>query len=837
MRTRTCLLLTAICTLSSPMRAADRPPAGDPIAPALHFEPNLGQTGPSVRFLARAPGYTLFLRDHEAVISLAEQEVIRMSWSAAGDERTVRGLDRTAGRSHYLRGADREGWQTDVPHYGRVSVDQIHPGIDLVFYGNPGLLEYDFVVAPGADPDRIELGFDGATAIERDPSGDLLLSTACGVIRIQKPVCYQLTADGEREAVEGDHFVRQGNRVQFELGGYDPSRTLVIDPILAYSTFVGGFPGFEDNGAGLVVDDAGNVFVAGHTSAANYPLANATQGSLAGDQDVVISKLDPSGSTLLFSTFFGGSKVERCEGIALDENGRVYVVGETLSADLPVQNAFQGVFGGIVDGFVARLDAGGSSLEFSSYLGGFGVDRAHGISVQSPTAVFVTGNTEATDFPITAGAFQTALDTGRDAFVAKIDSDAGSLVYSTYLGGGVAFGPSWDSGWDVAHDAAGRAVVFGQTESGDFPVTGTALQSTLAGASGDEDFFVTVLDPTGSALEYSTFLGGSAHEGSQSEDSDVDVDAAGRVFIGAATRSSDYPTTAGSHSPAAPGAGPEHGVICCIDPSVAGAAGLVFSTYLGGNLSSSVNEILLDADGSMWAAGHTVATDFPTEAPIQADHAFQADGFVTRLSGDASSILFSTYLGGSGIDLAYGLGQDADGDIYVSGTTQSGGFPTTAGAFDTDGSDTDGDFFIARIDLDCSPPANYGNGSPGSGGLVPTLTTASTAPRIGSTVPLDCDQIVGGATCFLVVGFAQAQIPVKGIDLLVSPVGWILVPLAASGTSGVAGDGEVHLPVPIPNDINAIGVELDFQLLVLDGGVANGVAASDGLSFVICDGF
>ncbi|MBI2829078.1 MAG: SBBP repeat-containing protein, partial [Acidobacteria bacterium] len=431
--------------------------------------------------------------------------------------------------------------------YARVRYESVYPGVDLVYYGNQRQLEYDFVVAPGADPGAIKLAFEGARSIERDASGNLILRTAGGDLRMHKPVVYQ-EVGGVKRLIPGRYVVASKQQVGFHVAAYDRSKPLVIDPVLVYSTFLGGSG--NDFGFRIAVDSAGNAYVTGGTDSTNFPgpggIAAPKLGSSAkgAGGDVFVTKLNPAGTALVYSTYLGGSGNDGGIGIAVDSAGNAYVTGTTNSADFPTTlGAFDVTFNGVQDVFVTKLNPAGSALVYSTYLGGSGFERPNGIAVDSAGNAYVMGRTTSTistnpllNFPTTAGAFQTIAPGGdafnpQDVFVTKLNPAGSALVYSTFLGGNRN-----DEGVGMAVDSAGNAYVTGFTTSTNFPTTAGAFAGTLGGP---QDAFVTKLDAAGSDLVYSTYLGGSGG----SLGIGIAVDSAGNAYV-TGQAFSNFPTTA-----------------------------------------------------------------------------------------------------------------------------------------------------------------------------------------------------------------------------------------------------------------------------------------------------
>ena len=522
----------------------------------LQFEANHGQVDAQVQFLARGKGYTLFLTPTESVMVLQQREapaakdplamidptavpdaapmkqsVVRMKLEGANPSPAIDGIEPLPGIVNYFIGNDPKKWRTKIPTYAKVRYQQAYPGIDLAYYGNQGRLEYDFIVAPGADPNQIKLAFEGPSDIQVAESGDLILTTALGEVRMQKPIVYQLETDGHKTLVAGRYVMeahamplhasrRAGYSVGFQLASYDHTKPVVIDPVLVYSTYLGG-SGF-DQGLGIAVDGTGQAYVTGSTTSTNFPTATPLQATNAGGDDAFVTKLNAAGTSLLYSTWLGGSSNDIGTSIAVDATGQTYVTGVTSSTNFPTTSPFQATFAGSQDAFVTKLSATGTSLLYSTYLGGSGSDNGTSIAVDATGQAYVTGMTDSTNFP-TANPIQATFAGSEDAFVTKLNAAGASLLYSTYLGG--------DQGFGIAVDTAGQAYVTGPT---DFP-TATPLQATKAGG---RDAFVTKLNAAGASLLYSTYLGGNGFD----EGRGIAVEATGQAYVTGRTGSTDFPT-------------------------------------------------------------------------------------------------------------------------------------------------------------------------------------------------------------------------------------------------------------------------------------------------------
>ena len=659
----------------------------------LNFELNEGQTNQRVKFLARSAGYVLFLTATEAVMALdnpaahrkgkkedldlREEEktrpprsIVRMKLEGANRTPQIEGLEPLPSRSNYFAGADPSAWHANIPNYTRVRYAQVYPGIDMVYYGNGRRLEYDFIVAPGSDPELIDIEFGGIKAFEISGTGDVVLSTQQGNMLQSRPTAYQ-EIDGVKEEVPVDYVAKDTHRVGFQLGAYDQSRPLIIDPVLVYSTYLGG-SGF-DQGYAIAVDSLGNSYVTGQTAAIDFPTTSGAFQTEYGGGDAFIAKLNPSGSALVYSTYLSGASGN---GIAVDSAGNAYVTGDAGPLSFPTTaGAFQTAPVGS-DAFVTKLNPAGSGLVYSARFGGNLDDFSRGIALDVSGNAYITGWTVCRStictFP-TVNAFQPNFAGGNnDAFVTKIDSSGSSLVYSTYLGGGKVINGTEDWGEGIAVDSAGSAYVTGYTYSPDFPVTAGALDTSRAGL----DAFITKFTPDGAALVYSTFLGGAGREQGQG----IAVDANGNAYVTGITESFDSPfTSAYEGFPVTSGAFQTKGSYDAFVSKInAKGSALVYSTYLGG--SADVDRgwaIALDDAGNACITGDTASTNFPVVNSIQA--AFggaPSDAFVTKLNAAGSGLIYSTFLGGSLTDEGRGIACKGS-DVFVTGDTSSFNFPTS----------------------------------------------------------------------------------------------------------------------------------------------------------------
>jgi Beta-propeller repeat len=700
----------------------------------LSFEANQGQTDATVKFLSRGAGYTLFLTGDEAVLALKKQQegsqkpgarsqkpaedrtssldsrllrrakdhgprtrdaVLTMRLVGANPKAPVAGTDELPGKSNYFIGNDSKKWRTNVSTFAKVKYQDVYPGVDLVYYGNQGQLEYDFVVAPGANPDVVAFNVvaelapprrtsHGARAPQAAPlrlaaNGDLVAKLDGGELRFHKPIVYQPAIDGRRPrtVIDGRYRLCR-HQVTFKVGLYDRTRPLVVDPALSYSTFLGGISGAY--GYGIAVDSSGNAYVGGVAEGADFPsTAGAFQPSSGGAQDAFVTKFNADGSALLYSTYLGGTDLDEALGVALDNLGDAYVTGYTQSTDFPITpGAFQATChdcgpADTYSAFVTGLNPSGSALVYSTFLGGSQNDEAQGIAVDSGGNAYVVGFTSSSDFPTTPGAFQTTYGAGQfDAFLTKLNSSGTLLAYSTYLSG--SYG---DIARAVAVDAIGDAFVTGTTDSTDFPTTPGAFQTACGAACNNlGDAFVTEFDPSGSRLVYSTYLGGSSYD----EAFGIAVNASGNAYVTGETQSPDFPITPGAfQAVCAPYTG-YNPFVTQLNPS---GSALPYSTCLGdagGGLG-----IALDGFGDAYVSGFTENFPFPaTPGAFSARFGGgYSDAIATEINPVGTALIYSTYLGGTKTDQGNGIAVDAAGSVYVVGYTGSSNFPITPGAFET----------------------------------------------------------------------------------------------------------------------------------------------------------
>jgi len=602
------------------------------------------------------------------------------------------------GKVNYLIGNKPAKWKTNIPTYQDVVYKDIYKNIDMKFYGNNHQLEYDIIVKPGANPSHIKLAYEGIEDLRVTEERNMEMYLKEGKIIQKKPYIYQ-EIGGKRVEVEGRfNIVTRGKKQEgrysslknpkskiqnpkfvfgFHVASYDKRYPLVIDPVLVYSTYLGGSS--LDRGYDIAVDTSGNAYVTGLTESTNFPTDSSISDSYAGNGDVFVTKIDASGGSLVYSTYIGGTGYDYGSSIAVDSSGNVYISGGTGSSDFPTVAAiYENHAGGDYDAFISKIDASGSSLIYSTYLGGGSTDRGNDIAVDTSGNTYIAGYTSSTDFPA-AGAIYESNAGPPSAFVAKINASGNSLVYSTYLGGNAL-----DSGSNIDVDNSGNVYITGYTESDDFPMVAPIFGSYAGGG----DAFITKINASGSSLVYSTYLGGSLRDGSHGV---IVVDNSGNAYISGGTESNDFPTASALYESYAGGS--SDAFITKIDAS---GSSLFYSTYLGGSGYDRINAFAVDTDGNAYVAGFTNSTDFPVVAALYENYeGGLSDVFIAKIDNSGSNLVYSTYLGGNDIDDAYGIAIDTAGNAYVTGRTYSEDYSTFNPIYaDYSGG---GDVFVAKI--------------------------------------------------------------------------------------------------------------------------------------------
>jgi hypothetical protein len=788
----------------------------------MGFEVNRGQAPLEVQFLSRGSGYGLFLTADGAILELSQHRrdshgssrlskflgeppqarpveyklssnqsepndapVTTLRLRLMGANPAVRpiALSPLPGKNNYFIGSNPAKWNARVRTYARVSYPEIYPGIELAYYGNQRRLEYDFILAPGAALESIAWQLRTNSGLvptmKLDRQGNLLVSGRSGTVALKKPVAYEIdsnqTGVGARHALEAFYVLEADGQFGFSVPNHDSTKTLVVDPVVEYSTYLGGSA--DDEAWGIAVDASGNIYVTGQTLSTNFPVQNAAQTSCASctatvpEPDAFIVKFDSTGTSLAYSTYLGGAAADAAFGIAVDSAGNALVTGATLSTDFPVTaGAFQSTCPScaskttpLPDAFVAKLDPTGSVV-YATYLGGSGNDQGLAIATDSVGNAYVTGLTTSSGYytvnPLPAP--DNNLRGAQNSFVARFDP-TGKLLSSTYLGGS-----DTDSGNGIAVDASGIYVV-GETDSNNFP-TVNAYQATFAGAT---DGFISKLKPDGSNFLYSTYFGGPAQDAATA----IAIDSAGNAYITGWTASTtSFPLTPGAFQTTY-GGGANDAFVAKLNAEGA----LTYSTYVGGSNGDAAYGIGVvdtstapDSLGTVNIVGQTTSTDLPTASPIQKANEGNTDAFVTRLVPTGCGTTLSTYLGGHSSDFGQGIAVDASGNAYVTGRTSSNDFlspltnpyqATTGGSFDA---------FLVRLNSFKAPSVCVSPSTLTFSGQA--LTTTSPAQQItitnGGSVNLNvtgvaasgsfqqtntCSSLNPGGNCNISVTFAPTS--------------------------------------------------------------------------------
>ena len=628
--------------------------------PSPWFEPNVGQAPGRVRFVAQALGYgAVFDQDGSAAYALGPASgsapVVWMKLLGTERHPAPTGEGGQTAVTRYYRGGPNER-MLEAPHYSAIRYREVYRGIDLRWRSREEHLEYEFRLAPGADPKTIQIRFSGGHGVRMDKNGDLVVATGLGALRYRRPEAWQ-AVEGRLTPVQVQFRIESGT-VGFVTGPYDLGRELIIDPVLLYSTYLGG-SGY-DTACAVAADAAGNIYVTGSTDSFDFPGSGAA-GTVRRTYAVFVTKLSASGSQVLYTVILASTGNDTGRAIALDGSGNVWIAGIAGGSGFPVtSNALYGSFGGAQDAFAARIDSTGH-LAYATYLGGSGVDAAMGIAVDTSGAVYVAGYTASVNFPTTSGAPQTGFRGGfSDAFLLKLNSAGTALLYSTLLGG-----TGTDTAASVVVDANGDACIAGSTDSPNLSTNG-ALQASPAG---NNDVLLACLNPSGTAWNFVTYLGGSGPD----EANGVALDGAGDIYLTGDTFSPNFPITTGAYQTTS--RGNYDAFVVKLNPT---GSAILFSTYLGGSGSDSGTAIAVDTAGNAWIGGYTASVDFPA-TDGSTFHGYD-DCFIGQVRADGAALMSASYIGGGGDDRCLGVTLVGAGKIVFVGYTGSPDFPTTSGA-------------------------------------------------------------------------------------------------------------------------------------------------------------
>jgi YHS domain-containing protein len=642
---------------------------------------------------------------------------------------------------NYFYGNDPSKWATDVPNYSSITYKNIYPGIDLKYHGNGQGMKYDFIVNPGADISQIQIKYEGVKNLGVTNQGDLEARTIFGPVYERIPQIYQET-DGIKRQISGRYELDGSGIFGFAIDGdYDDDLPLIIDPELVYSSYFGGSG--DEIGYSIAADYGGYLYITGYTSSSDFPLANPYDGSL-GQMDAFVSKLTPSGNSIVYSTFLGGSSGEWGRAITVDGSGNAYVAGFTYSSDFPTLNPYDASFNGIQDIFVTKLSAAGNALVYSTYLGGTDEEDPSAICVDDLGRAYVTGYTSSTNFP-TQNPYDGSMNGGYDdAFVTKLAAAGNSLVFSTYLGGS-----GDDGGSDIAIDASYNAYIIGSTTSANFP-TSNAYDPSL---NGGYDVFVTKLAVGGTSLIYSTYIGGADADYS----SDINVDNTGAAYLAGSTYSSDFPTVNAYDNSYA------DSMDCFIAKLSASGLSLLFSTYLGGISYDYASGIGIGSAGNIFIIATTRSTDIPILHAYDPSYNGSYDGYVAELSPSGNSLLYGTYLGGNNMEGLTSCCINYEGSICIIGMTTSSDFPVVN---PYDASYNGGqDVLLAIFEsggCQYAPGDINGNGAVNG---VDIVYGVNYLKGTGPHPPIDCSGICDEPSPFYAAGDVNGNCAFNGIDI------------------------------------------------------------------------
>ena len=680
----------------------------------LTFIENRGQIDRRVKLYEKGSGHSTFFTEKGVFLTLTKSKkvtkeglvdekkgltgsIVKLSPVGGNSAPEIIAEALQEGKVNYFTGNDPEEWKTDLPTYGAVVYKDVYKGIDIKFYGNNRQLEYDVIVKPGADPSKVRLSYEGIEGLEVTEDGALEIALTDGSLYQNKPYIYQ-EIGGKRVVVDGAFklLAKEGTKNEvatfdysFEVASYDTDYPLIIDPVLLYSTYLGG--GGTEHGHGIAVDTAGNAYVTGYTDSIDFPVASPIGAAIQG-YDVYVTKINAAGNALIYSTYLSGGDNDFGRAIAVDSAGNAYIAGETWSSDFPRSSPIDNTFQGGGEAFVTKINAAGDALVYSTFLGGGGEDQGFAIAVDIDGNAYVTGSTSSggggiafSNFPLVSP-IDDIFQGVRDAFVTKINAAGDAFVYSTYLGGN-----DWDRGRGIAVDSAGNAYITGYTDSVDFPLV-SPVDDLLHGY----DAFVTKINAAGNAIVYSTYLGGDRSD----EGAGIAVDSDGNAYVTGMTSSTDFPL-----------ASPIDAIFqeervsnreAFVTKINAAGDALVYSTYLGGGGfyrydSEEGRSIAVDSAGNAYVTGMTNSSDFPLVDSIDNTVAGTIDAFITKIDATGSAFVYSTFLGGDGgDDFGRSIAVDIAGNAYVTGSTLSSDFPL-ASPVDNLYQGT-GEAFVAKID-------------------------------------------------------------------------------------------------------------------------------------------
>jgi len=804
----------------------------------LGFVENGGQLDPAARFFGRFAGLTAFFTDTSFVLK-GRQRVLPGEDAPAGvnlflrfentDEQVrLLGRDAQPGKVNFLKGNDPAGWVTGLRTFATLRYVGLYEGIDMAVYDRGGRMEYDLLLSPGADPARVSIRCEGGEGLSIDEDGALLIRTAIGTLRQDRPRTFSVDPSGQRVEVDCRYVILDSGdrrRFGFEVSGWSRDEdALVIDPVLNFTTFLGGTD--SDGLSAIAVGPDDSLYVAGHTLSVDLPTTagafdESFNGSGAGADDAFVARLGNHGTVLEYATFLGGTDGQTFLGefasaIFVDASGAAYVAGTTTASDFPTTvGALSSSRSGPQDGFVLKLSEPGDALIYSTYLGGSNAENVNGLAVDADGQAHLAGDTSSFDFPVSANAFDASLigPGPFDGFVAVLDASGASLIYGSYFGG-----TANDFCLDIAVDGvSGAASVTGKTSSTDFPVSAGAFSSTSAGG---QDLFAVKVDPLLPAPDFSTYLGGANLDTGNA----VAIDETGAVYVTGGVRSSDFPVTPGTFDETHNGG--SDAFVTKISPS---GLGLVYSTYLGGSANGFYpeqgNGLALGEAGQLLIAGQTDSNNFPTAGSgVDSSLGGLLDAFFTKLAADGESLIYSTHLGGAALDFGKAVAMDSTGAAVMVGQTSSGDLATSAGVIQESFGGGFSDAFVADFQVCEGAWRQYGEDCLGSGGIAPRLAGLG-CPEGGNTIQVKLSNGLGGATGFLLIGSDQLTGYSHLCRFEVFPL-LVMLPIVLDGSG--PGDGDVSLSFDLPASLGT-GV-LYLQAALFDAGAAANLSSTRALA-------
>ena len=801
----------------------------------LGFVENGGQMAEEARFFGRLGGMGVFFTEGKMVLQ-GRQMVdpgqdapagvnLFLSFEGASEKVRLEGRQELPGKVNFLKGKDPAKWATGLRTFASLCYSGLYDGIDLVAYENADRLEYDLVLLPGADPSRISLKCEGAEGMSIDSDGALLLKTVIGVLRQDRPETFSVSRSGERTPIECSYVLLGENRFGFSVSGWNHgSDRLVIDPIMNFTTFLGGTD--SDGLDAIAVGNDLSIYVAGHTLSVDFPATPGAfdttfNGTGPGADDAFVARLEADGSTLIYATFLGGSDGQTYLGefasdIKVDELGQAVVVGTSTASNFPTTvGALQQTRSGPQDGFVTKLSVNGDALVYSTYLGGANAENISGLALGEGGDAYLVGSTSSFDFPLTANAFDTILESPGefDGFVAVLDSAGATLTYGSFFGG-----TANDFCLAVAVDGAtGIASVTGETASADFPVSAGAFSGTSAGGL---DLFAVKVDPLTPAPDFSTYLGGADLDTGNA----VAIDDTGAVYVTGSVESSNFPVTPGAYDEIANGGSDVF--VTKISPS---GLGLVFSTYLGGSgngfYPEQGNGIALGEDGVVFVAGQTDSDNFPTVGPgVDTTLGGPVDAFLAQLDAAGENLLYSTHVGGAAGDFGHAVAIDNVGTAFLVGQTSSSDLVTTAGAVQETFGGGFSDSFVTDFRFCDGGWETYGYTCTGTGDFTPRLFGTG-CPDAGNTIEIKLTHGLGGANGLLLIGIGTNTRFGHLCRFDVYPLA-VVLPIAL--TAGGPGEGTMDLVVEVPLGLNP-GV-LYMQAALFDTGAVANISSTNALA-------